>query len=94
MSFVQQPGRPFTKQNVETLPPNQVGVYGIYNASQWIYIGQGNLRERLLAHLSGDNPCILRNSPTHWVAEATSDPAGREKVLLGEIATACNQRAG
>lgn len=88
--------RAFTRQNVETLNRNQVGVYGIFREGQWIYVGKGDIRERLLAHLDGDNPCILRSNPTRWVDEVVADPAmsTREKQLTLELNPACNQRVG
>lgn len=96
MPFVSQNPRAFTKQNVEALNPNQYGVYGIYRQSQWIYIGKGDIRTRLLNHLGGDNPCILRAGPTHWVDELHVEPAmsAREKQLILECNPSCNQRVG
>lgn len=95
MPFLQTTGTPFTKQYVEALPVGRIGVYGIFSGPRWIYIGQGDIRARLLAHLAGDIPCIQQNNPTHFVSEVASDPASREKALFGEYGkTSCNQRVG
>ena len=94
MPFVQQTVRAFTRENVEAITPGQIGVYGLFKAGVWIYIGRGDIRTRLLSHLNGDNPCITRQGATHWVDEVTSDDVNREVQLLGEIATTCNQRVG
>lgn len=96
MAFVQQTPRAFTKANVEALNPNQNGVYGIFNQSRWIYVGKGDVRSRLLSHLNGDNPCILRAGPTHWVDEVCFDPvmSNREKQLITELNPTCNQKVG
>jgi hypothetical protein len=95
MSFVQQNPREFNRFNVESLNPNQIGVYGIFRQDKWIYVGKGDIRQRLVDHLSGDNPCILRESPTHWVDEVTiGDPSIREKQLILELLPSCNEKIG
>lgn len=96
MSFVRQTPRVFTNQNIEALNPNQYGVYGIFKQSQWIYVGKGDIRQRLLDHLNGDDLCILQFSPTHWVGELCTDPTMsiREKQLIVELNPLCNQRVG
>ncbi len=96
MPFVQQTPRLFTRQDVEALNPNQYGVYGIFKQSQWIYIGKGDIKARLLAHLNGDNQFILRAGPTHWVAELCVDPvmSAKEKQFILACGPSCNQRLG
>ena len=90
MPFPQQQPRVFNKQNVLALKENQYGVYGIFRQGHWIYVGKGDIRERLLAHLDGDNPCILNAQPTHWVDEVTSNADAREKQLIRELNPSCN----
>ena len=94
MPFPQQSARAFTKANVEMITPGQVGVYGIYRQGQWIYVGSGDIRERLLRHINGDNPLIMAARPTHWVDEVTSNYVQREKTLIIELSPLCNQRVG
>lgn len=96
MTFVQQTPRIFTKSNIEALNPNQYGVYGIFKQGQWIYVGKGDIKTRLLAHLNGDNPCIIGAGPTHWVDEVCLDPlmSTREKRLILELNPTCNQKVG
>jgi len=67
MPFPEQKSRPFTRANVKSLNPNQKGCYGLYHKDAWVYVGKGDIRERLLSHLSGDNSCITSSHPTHWV---------------------------
>lgn len=88
------PVRQFTRANVESLNPNQFGVYGIFRQGQWIYVGKGDIRARLLAHLTGDMPCILQSGPTHWVDEVTPYMDAREKQLILELTPSCNQKVG
>ena len=95
MPFAQQDPRVFTRQNVEALRPSQFGVYGLFSQGEWIYVGKGDIRQRLLDHLNGDNRCIALHRSTHWVDEViTGDPSRREQQLILELQPICNQRVG
>ena len=94
MGFPKQTTRAFTKANVETITEGQMGCYGLYKPGQWIYVGKGDIRTRLLAHLNNDNPCITKASPTHWVDEVTANYDAREKELIIECNPACNKKIG
>lgn len=94
MPFIEQPPRLFNKTQIEVLKESQYGVYGIYRLGVWVYVGKGDIRQRLLDHLNGDNPSILQQSPTHWVAEVTSNADMREKQLILECTPICNKRVG
>ena len=56
MPFADNP-REFTKANVESLNPNQMGCYGLYKSTGWVYVGKGDIRARLLSYLNGENAC-------------------------------------
>ncbi len=96
MAFPNQTPRVFNEFNVKAINPNQLGVYGIFRDGQWIYVGQGDIRARLLAHLNGDNSRILAAGPTHWVDEVCMEQLidVREKQLILELAPLCNQKVG
>ena len=96
MAFTPQTPRAFNKINVEAIKPNQFGVYGIFKQGQWIYIGKGDIRKRLQAHLAGDNTAILAWRPTHYVDEVCLDPhmSMREKQLITELDPSCNKKVG
>ena len=96
MPFVQQTPRLFTRENIEAINPGQLGVYGLFKEGVWVYVGKGNIRKRLLDHLNGDNPCIVRAQPTYWVDEVCVDPAMslREQQLILECNPLCNQKVG
>lgn len=95
MSFVQQTPRLFTRPDVESLNAGQVGVYGLFRNSCWVYVGKGDLRERLLAHLNGDNSYITKQAPTHWLGEVTQGgPSARERELILALQPRCNLRVG
>jgi len=65
MPFPQQVPQPFTRESISSLFPGQIGVYGLFNSGGWIYIGRGDMRNRLLDHLNGDNAWISLFAPTH-----------------------------
>ena len=94
MPFPQQEPGLFTRDGTEKLDPNQYGCYGLFRQNFWVYIGKGDIRARLLDHFNGDNPCITRERPTHWVAELTENADEREKELILEFQPVCNQRVG
>ena len=94
MPFPDQTPRAFSRANIESLGTGQMGCYGLYRESVWVYVGRGDVRARLLAHLNGDNPCITRENPTYWVDEVTDSHEARERVLLAELDPVCNKRVG
>ena len=94
MPFVEQEPRPFTQEGIKRLNPDQHGVYGILGGDTCIYVGKGDIRERLLRHLGGDIPCILRENPTHFVCGVTAKADNREKELITEFDPVCNRRVG
>lgn len=96
MPFPDQGFKPFTFKRVkDILPIDGNGVYGIYRDNVCIYVGKGEIRARLLVHLDGDNPCILRENPTHWVdVILQGDPSDREKELILELNPICNEKVG
>jgi hypothetical protein len=94
MPFSQQPSRPFTKADIELLQPGQMGVYGIFRQNLWIYVGKGDIRKNMLAHVGGDNPDILKYQPTLWVGDITADMDDRERQLQIELKPVANKRVG
>jgi hypothetical protein len=72
--------------------PESSGVYGLFNAF-WIFIGEtDNLRTRLLEHLAGDDPCIVRFQPSGFAFELASpiDRRRRNEQLIKELQPLCN----
>ena len=84
--------KPYTRESILRLNPDQNGVYGIFRGDRAVYIGSGDIRERMLAHIDGDNSCITQNTPTQWTAFLVSgDPTSREGALIREYNPICNQ---
>ncbi len=94
MPFPSQTPRVYNYTNVSALNRNQMGCYGLFKTGAWIYVGKGDIRDRLLAHINGDNPCITRNAPTHWVDHVTPNYDAEEKSLIKELDPICNRRIG
>ena len=92
--FIQQIPLLFNRSVVSSLMPNSIGVYGIYRQGHWVYVGKGNIRERLLVHLS--DSFILAQTPTHFVTELWQDPhmSNREKALILALQPHCNKKVG
>src|SRR3989442_10691563 len=84
----------FDQEAIESVQAGQTGVYAIYSARTWIYIGRGDIRQRLLDHLNGDIPSINAGSPTRFRAEVNDDSVKREQQLLREYSQACKARVG
>ena len=95
MPFPSQTPLSFTKESVSTLTANQDGCYGIFGADNFaIYIGKGDLRNRLLAHVNGDNTCILKHEPLVAYTVVTAAMDATEKTLITELIPVCNERVG
>ena len=94
MPFPKQEIRTYTKAGIEWLAPDQNGVYGIFRSDAWIYVGRGDLRDRLLDHFNGDNPAITKERPTGYVTELTGNHVARERELILELRPLANQKVG
>ncbi|MCZ6835550.1 MAG: hypothetical protein O7G85_07230 [Planctomycetota bacterium] len=94
MPFPEQSPREYTRANIEALNPNQNGCYGIYKQGEWIYVGKGDIRSRMLDHFNGDNACISGKRPTYWVSAVSANYDELEKQLIRELSPSCNKRVG
>lgn len=80
--------------------PHESGVYAIFNAQQWIYVGEsGDLQARLLEHLNGSDTTaisIKSHNPTGFLFELVPAVArlGRQNQLISELRPVCNQKLG
>ncbi len=94
MPFPQQEPQQFNREVILALGEGQQGCYGLFRRTTPIYVGSGDIRARLLDHHNGDNPCITREKPTHFVSEVTSNYKAREIELIRELDPLCNRRVG
>ena len=96
MPFATNLALPFTEAGILKYAPRGSGVYGIYNASEWIYVGESkDMEARLFEHLRGESDQsgrILRRQPTGFTFE-TCDATRRtvrESALIRELQPVCN----
>ena len=97
MPFPQGNSFAFTPVSVRKNAPASAGIYGIFNGSQWIYVGAGeDIQQTLLAHLNDTENCIRRFNPTGFSFELdTALPRGsRQDTLIRELGTQCNRENG
>jgi hypothetical protein len=93
MPFPDQPRRPFTREEVERLTKGLRGVYGLFRGDTCVFVGKGDLRDRLLGHLgtgyTEQARCIAKSSPTHFLVEETEDFIVRHMGLVVEYQPSC-----
>ncbi len=86
MPFPQGNSFALTANSVRAHAPNSSGVYGIFNGSQWIYVGESSdIQRRLLAHLENTEAYLKRFSPTGFTFELqpeASREARRDALIL------------
>ena len=97
MPFTQTTGFGFTEGGIASYAPRESGVYGIYNRSTWIYVGEAkDMEARLYAHLRGESDQgsrILKQNPTHFVFERCAEATRKkwETGLIRELDPVCNR---
>lgn len=94
MDFPPQHPRPYTRLEVLNLAENQTGCYGLLSGREMICVGRGDIRQRLLDHLNGDNLLIRWAQPTHFVTLLTPFPVHHERELILLYKPRCNRRVG
>lgn len=95
MPFDQLFPRSFTASSVRRNAPALSGVYGISNATEWIYIGEtDNIQEALLEHLRDQETSIRKLHPTGFVYEICERArrSGRQDRLILEYGPAKNRQ--
>jgi hypothetical protein len=85
----------FQRESILRNAPESSGVYGLFSAF-WIYIGAAeDIRARILKHLEGDDPCIVRYRPSGFAFELAlpRDRHHRRMYLMKELQPLCNGEA-
>jgi hypothetical protein len=94
MPFEQLIPRPLTPHAVQFYAPLASGVYGISNASEWIYIGEtDNIQGTLLDHLKDLSTTLMKRQPTGFVFEICDEThrLARQDRLVLEYEPAVNR---
>jgi hypothetical protein len=87
--------RSFSTFSVRNYAPVASGVYGLSNASQWLYVGESdNIQAALMAHLSDPDSELMKLAPKGFVVEICdrSKRLLRQDRLVGEYKPVCNER--
>lgn len=91
-------GLPFTRSSVLANAPESSGVYVLFNPNSNVYVGEsGNIRERLLQHLTNEtNVCVVRSKPQYFAFELSYPMlrVARQNALILELRATCNMRLG
>ena len=89
MPGIKGPSYAWGRAWIEFKTPTGQGVYCIRNKEgKILYIGKGNLRERLLSHWYKENAgdaSVWSGGPHSFSNELTDKPKGRERELLREL---------
>jgi hypothetical protein len=94
VTFPPQKPQLFDRAAVDAIRAGVVGCYGLFRRDRWIYIGGGDIRQRLLAHLDGERPWSTSEQPTHWVSVETTDYAAVTDDLVLACGPLCNAPPG
>jgi predicted GIY-YIG superfamily endonuclease len=84
----------YNPASVRQNTPAASGVYGIFTAHEWIYIGETtDVQARLLQHLNGDHPCISKSGATAFSFELAPESrrVARYSALVREYLPVCNR---
>lgn len=84
----------WSKPWIEYRAPNSLGVYSLRDKEgNVLFVGKGNVRERLLSHWNRENPTdasIWDHAPASFRFEVTLHPDKREAELVRELKPPCN----
>jgi len=97
MPFSSTTGYTFNDSSVRQNAQNRSGVYGLYIAAKWVYVGESNdIQRRLLEHLSETGTCIKRWAPTSFLYELVDagSRVARQDALIRELDPECNRKLG
>ena len=95
MPFEDCAARSFTVQSVRKNAPELSGVYGLSNAREWLFVGQGNnIRAQLLEHLNEVDTALMAQKPKGFAFELCHLPnsSRRQDALVRELEPRCNRR--
>jgi hypothetical protein len=87
-------GHPWSERSIKTNAPAASGVYAIFNATTWLYVGESDdIRSNLLDHLGGNIPGLAEAAPTGFSHEELGygERTGRYAYLVKFLTPKCNK---
>ena len=82
----------FTFEAVREEAPTASGLYGLYTAGRWVYIGESaDIRQSLFRHLNAPSPSMNRFGPLSFSFELApaEDRVLRHRALIADLDPAC-----
>jgi hypothetical protein len=95
--FENHGNRSFTMTSIGKNAPAASGVYGLANASRWIYIGEtANIQAELLQHLRHPDAFLTEHTPSGFTYELSpaEHRVARQNRLVFELEPVGNGAAG
>ena len=95
MPFADCTAKSFTVPSVRKNAPELSGVYGLSNAREWLFVGQGNnIRAQLMEHLNEVDTALMAQNPKGFAFELCppSELIRRQDALVRELEPRCNRR--
>ena len=92
MSFTNALPKIFSGESIERNAPTASGVYGLSNASNWLFIGESdNIKASMLGHLNRSGPIKLNAEPTGFSFELSDQHSrlARQQYLIVELSPSC-----
>jgi hypothetical protein len=83
---------PFTFEAVREKVPSASGVYSIYTAERWVYVGESDdIRQSLFRHLNEPSEAMTRFGQLSFSFELApaADRKGRQQAMIEEFEPAC-----
>jgi len=83
----------FTYQGVQEKAPKASGIYTIYTAKRWVYVGESeDIQQSLFQHLNEPSACIGEFVPLSFSFETApaAERVSRQQALVAELEPACN----
>jgi len=97
MPFENMMPHALSNMSVMAHAPAAPGLYGLSNASEWIYIGvTNNIQAQLIEHLREQGTPVMLRRPAGFTYEicARDRQSARHHRLCAEYAPVCNRAAG
>ena len=92
-----QTGLSYNQQGIASAP-HASGVYALYTAQKWVYVGECNdIQRRLVEHVATADTYITRLQPTGFMFELVAGDGARrarQNQLILELNPVCNQILG